>query len=164
MTSAACKAKVIINVLLAGQACSFSMIGMSPCCLRLALGSLVLHKAEPVCLCQACITSMSRLGSLCGAGPSRQKPAGHNEARLTASAAALPSSPAAHSLHQSAPELRMQHTFSHATLEELRAATENFAMEREWEKFHSPRNLLLALVSAEWRVGSICLPYHLSYP
>lgn len=66
---------------------------------------------------------------------------------MTASAAALPSSPAANSLHQSASDLHMQHSFSHATLEELRVATETFAIEREWEKFHSPRNLLLALVS-----------------
>ena len=51
----------------------------------------------------------------------------------------------------------MQHTFSQATLEELRAATEKFAIEREWERFHSPRNLLLALVSTEWLVGSVCL-------
>ena len=74
---------------------------------------------------------------------------------MTASVAALPSSPAANSLHQSALDLRMQHTFSHATLEELRAAAEKFAIEREWEKFHSPRNLLLALVSIEWLVGSL---------
>lgn len=87
------------------------------------------------------------LSALCCAGPSRQHPAGHAEARLTAPAAALPSSPAATSLHQSAPELRLPHTFSHITLEELRATTEKFAAEREWEKFHSPRNLLLALVS-----------------
>lgn len=96
------------------------------------------------------------------AGPSRQHLAAHKEVRMTASAAALPSSPAANSLHQSAPDLRMQHSFSHATLEELRAATEKFAIEREWEKFHSPRNLLLALVSTEWLFGSICLPCHLS--
>lgn len=51
----------------------------------------------------------------------------------------------------------MQHTFSQATLEDLRAATEKFAIEREWERFHSPRNLLLALVSTEWLVGSVCL-------
>ncbi|KAL3144438.1 hypothetical protein ABBQ32_004183 [Trebouxia sp. C0010 RCD-2024] len=97
-------------------------------------------------------------------GPSRQHPAGPAEARLTGPAAALPSSPAANSLHQSASELlRMQHTFSHITLEELRATTEKFALEREWEKFHSPRNLLLALVGEvgelseifQWRGDSV---------
>ena len=99
--------------------------------------------------------------AMCCVGPSRH-PAVHAEARLTGPAAALPSSPVANSLHQSAPELHMQHNFSHATLEELRAATEKFAIEREWEKFHSPRNLLLALVSMEWPVGSISLACHLS--
>jgi dCTP diphosphatase len=32
------------------------------------------------------------------------------------------------------------------TLEELRKKMADFAREREWEQYHSPRNLLLALV------------------
>ncbi len=32
-------------------------------------------------------------------------------------------------------------------LEHLRAAAEAFAAERDWEQFHTPRNLLLAVVS-----------------
>ncbi|KAL3154866.1 hypothetical protein ABBQ38_011408 [Trebouxia sp. C0009 RCD-2024] len=96
-------------------------------------------------------------------GPSRQHPAEPAEVRLTGPAATLPSSPAANSLHRSASDLRMQHTFSHITLEELRATTEKFAIEREWEKFHSPRNLLLALVGEvgelseifQWRGDSV---------
>ncbi len=59
----------------------------------------------------------------------------------------LPASPAAGSMHQSGSEANVHTGFSHATLEELRAASERFAVEREWEKFHAPRNLVLALVS-----------------
>lgn len=33
------------------------------------------------------------------------------------------------------------------TLEELRKKMAEFARERDWEQFHSPRNLLLALVN-----------------
>jgi dCTP diphosphatase len=33
------------------------------------------------------------------------------------------------------------------SLESLRAKAETFARERDWEQYHSPRNLLLALVS-----------------
>ena len=32
------------------------------------------------------------------------------------------------------------------TLEELRKRMADFARERDWEQFHSPRNLLLAMV------------------
>lgn len=32
------------------------------------------------------------------------------------------------------------------TLEELKNKMADFAMERDWDQFHSPRNLLLALV------------------
>lgn len=35
----------------------------------------------------------------------------------------------------------------HVRLEHLRAAVEAFADEREWARFHTPRNLLLAVVS-----------------
>lgn len=69
---------------------------------------------------------------------------------LSAVAAAigrLPASPATGSLHQSGSDANLQQQgFSHATLEQLRAASEKFAVERDWEKFHSPRNLLLAMV------------------
>ncbi|KMZ60623.1 MazG nucleotide pyrophosphohydrolase [Zostera marina] len=42
------------------------------------------------------------------------------------------------------------------TIEELRKKQTEFAAERDWEKFHSPRNLLLALVGElseifQWR-------------
>ena len=37
-------------------------------------------------------------------------------------------------------------TFSSVTLEELRSRLERFAAEREWEKYHTPRNLVLALM------------------
>jgi dCTP diphosphatase len=37
--------------------------------------------------------------------------------------------------------------FSHRDVEDLRATIQAFADEREWERFHSPRNLLLALMS-----------------
>lgn len=36
---------------------------------------------------------------------------------------------------------------SHPTLEDLRRLAEDFATERNWEQFHSIRNLLLALIS-----------------
>ncbi|KAK9808878.1 hypothetical protein WJX72_005627 [[Myrmecia] bisecta] len=36
--------------------------------------------------------------------------------------------------------------FAHCTLEELRQAQSRFAEEREWTQFHTPRNLLLAMV------------------
>ena len=36
---------------------------------------------------------------------------------------------------------------SNRNLEDLRRAAERFAQERDWEQFHSVRNLLLALVS-----------------
>jgi len=38
------------------------------------------------------------------------------------------------------------------TLEELRKRMADFARERDWEQFHSPRNLLLAMVrrSPSW--------------
>ena len=49
-------------------------------------------------------------------------------------------------LPQSQHSGHVQTTFGHATLEELRAASEKFAADRDWDKFHSPRNLLLALV------------------
>ena len=36
--------------------------------------------------------------------------------------------------------------WSHTTLEQLRAAQHSFAVERGWEKLHTPRNLIMALV------------------
>jgi len=39
------------------------------------------------------------------------------------------------------------------TLEELRAELADFALEREWDQFHAPRNLALALVG---EVGEMC--------
>ena len=61
----------------------------------------------------------------------------------------LPASPAV-PLHQgAASDGPLQTHFSHATLEDLRAATEKFAADREWEKFHVPRNLLFALVGSD---------------
>lgn len=42
----------------------------------------------------------------------------------------------------------MQHSkgFSNVGLEDLRQQMESFAAERNWQQFHTPRNLLLALV------------------
>jgi dCTP diphosphatase len=37
--------------------------------------------------------------------------------------------------------------FSDRSLEDIRRELAEFAAERDWEQFHSPRNLLLALVS-----------------
>lgn len=37
-------------------------------------------------------------------------------------------------------------SWSHTSLEELRAAQHHFAVARDWEKFHTPRNLIMALV------------------
>ena len=39
-----------------------------------------------------------------------------------------------------------QGNFGNATLESLRIALSSFAQHREWDQFHSPRNLALALV------------------
>ena len=52
-------------------------------------------------------------------------------------------------LPQSQHSGHVQTTFGHATLEELRSASEKFAADRDWDKFHSPRNLLLALVTSD---------------
>ncbi|XP_016470692.1 uncharacterized protein LOC107792941 [Nicotiana tabacum] len=41
------------------------------------------------------------------------------------------------------------------TLELLRKKMEDFAKERDWEKFHSPRNLLLALVGEVGELSEI---------
>lgn len=38
-------------------------------------------------------------------------------------------------------------TFTPRDLEDIRAEAAAFAAERDWEQFHSPRNLLLAVVS-----------------
>ena len=102
--------------------------------------------------------------------PARQMQPGHADPLLGLSAAGvaaaaaaalgsrLPASPVAASMHHSSSlqqsgsipqlvaEAPLQQTFSHATLEELRSASQKFAVERDWEKFHAPRNLLLALV------------------
>ena len=101
--------------------------------------------------------------------PSRQMQPSHADPLLGLSAAGvaaaaaalgsrLPASPVAASMHHSSSlqqsvsipqlvaEAPLQQTFSHATLEELRSASQKFAVERDWEKFHAPRNLLLALV------------------
>jgi dCTP diphosphatase len=39
------------------------------------------------------------------------------------------------------------------TLEGVRAAVERFVADRDWEKFHTPRNVALALVG---EVGEVC--------
>jgi len=41
------------------------------------------------------------------------------------------------------------------TLEEIRRRVAAFADERDWERFHSPRNLLLALVSEVGEVAEL---------
>ena len=44
-------------------------------------------------------------------------------------------------------------SFTRACLEDLRSEMSAFAKERDWEQFHSPRNLALALVG---EVGELC--------
>ncbi|KAL2531015.1 NTP Pyrophosphohydrolase MazG-related [Forsythia ovata] len=41
------------------------------------------------------------------------------------------------------------------TLEELKEKMENFAKERDWDQFHSPRNLLLAMVGEVGELSEI---------
>lgn len=45
--------------------------------------------------------------------------------------------------------------FSEVSLEQLRFAQQEFAAERDWDKFHSPRNLLLALVGEVGELSEI---------
>jgi len=42
---------------------------------------------------------------------------------------------------------------SSPSLEELRLALRGFAAERDWDQFHTPRNLALAMVG---EVGELC--------
>jgi len=46
-------------------------------------------------------------------------------------------------------------TFSHRDFEDIRREVAQFADERDWEQFHSPRNLLLALVGEIGEVAEI---------
>jgi NTP pyrophosphatase (non-canonical NTP hydrolase) len=46
-------------------------------------------------------------------------------------------------------------TFTDRSFESMRQDTQRFAQERDWEQFHSPRNLLLALVSEVGEVAEI---------
>lgn len=43
------------------------------------------------------------------------------------------------------------------SLKDLSKQLEEFAMARDWEKFHSPRNLLLAMVCFLIKKGSLLL-------
>ncbi len=45
--------------------------------------------------------------------------------------------------------------FSDRSLEDIRRELAAFAAERDWEQFHSPRNLLLALVSEVGEVAEL---------
>ena len=45
--------------------------------------------------------------------------------------------------------------FKDISLEQIRQEVSNFAKERDWEQFHSPRNLLLALISEMGEVAEI---------
>ena len=45
--------------------------------------------------------------------------------------------------------------FSHVTLDSLRLSIGTFAQEREWDQFHQPRNLLLALVGEVGEIAEI---------
>jgi len=53
----------------------------------------------------------------------------------------------------SAPAAVFRFARSDTTLEELRAELAEFAQDREWDQFHAPRNLALALVG---EVGKLC--------
>lgn len=56
--------------------------------------------------------------------------------------------------------------FSDLNLEEVRQMLDNFALERNWEQYHLPRNLLLALIGEmgeiaenfQWRPDNDCKP------
>lgn len=41
--------------------------------------------------------------------------------------------------------------FSQVCLEQLRQQVHAFAVERDWEQYHTPRNLLLALTGEVWQ-------------
>eukprot|EP00889_Picochlorum_renovo_P003731 jgi/Picre1/30761/NNA_006122.t1 len=55
---------------------------------------------------------------------------------------------------------------SKASLEQLRRSLETFSAEREWDRFHTPRNLLLAMVGEvgelseifQWKADDQCSP------
>lgn len=49
----------------------------------------------------------------------------------------------------------MTHFSEHASLEELRRRAQAFAEERDWEQFHSVRNLLLALISETGELAEV---------
>ena len=44
-------------------------------------------------------------------------------------------------------ELVMNEMVKEISLKDISKKLEEFALERDWEKYHSPRNLLLAMVS-----------------
>ena len=46
-------------------------------------------------------------------------------------------------------------TFSEGSLEQIRKRVSDFAAERDWEQYHSPRNLLLAVISEIGEVAEI---------
>jgi len=46
-------------------------------------------------------------------------------------------------------------TFSSLNLEELRQKADEFAVKRDWIKFHTPRNLLMALVGEVGEVAEL---------
>lgn len=48
------------------------------------------------------------------------------------------------------------HMVTDVSLQELRDKLAEFARLRGWEQYHSPRNLLLALVRPRFRIYSIC--------
>eukprot|EP00002_Diphylleia_rotans_P035855 TRINITY_DN7860_c0_g2_i7.p1 TRINITY_DN7860_c0_g2~~TRINITY_DN7860_c0_g2_i7.p1 ORF type:complete len:152 (-),score=36.07 TRINITY_DN7860_c0_g2_i7:1037-1492(-) len=56
--------------------------------------------------------------------------------------------------------------FSHLDMEKLRAVTQQFVRERDWEQYHTPRNLLLALTGEvgelaelfQWKSDQQCQP------
>lgn len=52
-------------------------------------------------------------------------------------------------------QLRDKFQFSELTLEELRQLSMNFIKERNWDQFHSPRNVLLALVGEVGELAEI---------
>ena len=51
--------------------------------------------------------------------------------------------------------MSLSRTFSHVTLDSLRATIGRFAEERDWDQFHQPRNLLLALVGEVGELAEI---------
>jgi hypothetical protein len=70
--------------------------------------------------------------------------------------------PAAAATTAALPPASFSQPWGDVSLQQLRAALQHFAAERDWGQYHTPRNLLLALVRAWYRRchlhGRACSP------